>query len=104
MEDPMNRIGWLALAALLFGVGACSGAPASTSGQGLNGTNVDRGLVGATPSEHDGDAEHEDAEAEHEHGDAEAEREDAEAEHEDAEAEHESRPDADSDHGGRGPH
>ncbi len=109
----MNRIGWLAASALFLSVGACSGAPSGTAGQGLSGSSVDRGLVGTHhQGDHDGDvdddaeAEHEhgDAEAEHEHGDAEAEHEDAEAEHEDAEAEHENRPDADGDHGGRGPH
>ena len=110
----MNRIGWLAAAALFASVGACSGAPSGTSGQDLSGTSLDRSLVGTHhQDDHDGDAEHEDAEAEHEREDAEAEHEDAEAErhhgdagaeHEDAEAEHENRSDADGDHGGRGPH
>ena len=115
----MNRIGWLAAAALFLSAGACSGASSTNGGPGLSGLSVDRGQVGTHHQDRDGDvdddrdgeAEHEDAEAEHEHGDAGAEREDAEAEHgdagverEDAEAEHADRPDADGDHGGRGPH
>jgi hypothetical protein len=120
MEEPMNRIGWIAAAALLLSVGACSGAPSGTSGQDLSAASVDRGLVGTHQGDHDGDAEHEDAEADREHedaeaaherGDAEAEHEDAEAEHEDAEAEHgdaaaehQNGGDGDGDHGGRGPH
>jgi hypothetical protein len=100
----MNRIGWLAAAALLLAVGACSGAPSGTSGQDLSAASVDRGLVGTHQGDHDRDAEREDAEAEHGHGDAQAEREDAEAEHGDAEAEHQNGEDGDGDHGGRGPH
>jgi hypothetical protein len=120
MEEPMNRIGWLAAAALLLSVGACSGAPSGTSGQDLSAASVDRGLVGTHQGDHDRDAEREDAEAEHGHGDAQAEREDAEAqrehgdaqaehedaevEHGDAEAEHQNGGDGDGDHGGRGSH
>ena len=114
----MNRIGWLAAAALLLAVGACSGAPSGTSGQDLSAASVDRGLVGTHQGDHDRDAEREDAEAEHGdaqveredaeaehgHGDAQAEHEDAEVEHGDAEAEHQNGGDGDGDHGGRGSH
>jgi hypothetical protein len=124
----MNRIGWLAIAALPVSVFACSGAPApsGTLGQDLSGSSRDDGVemhrgdgrdggADLDDDDRDGAAEHEDAE----HEDAEAHHEDAEAEHEDAEVHHdagkdnddppgvEDRPDADADQGhggGRGPH
>jgi len=120
----MNRIGWLAIAALPVSVFACSGAPApsGTLGQDLNGSSRDDGVETRHGGGHDGgaDLDDEDRDGAAEHEDAEVEHEDAEAHHEDAEVHHEDagkdnddppgvedRADADLDQGhggGCGPH
>jgi hypothetical protein len=113
----MNRIGWLAIAALPVSVFACSGAPApsGTLGQDLNGSSRDDGVETRHGSGHDGgaDLDDDDRDGAAEHEDAEVEHEDAEAHHEEAGKDNddppgaEDRPDADLDQGqggGRGPH
>ena len=113
----MNRIGWLAIAALPVSVFGCSGAPApsGTLGQDLNGSSRDDGVETRHGGGHDGgaDLDDEDRDGAAEHEDAEVEHEDAEVRHEEAGKDNddppgaEDRPDADLDQGhggGRGPH